>query len=106
MWVLICYILSTEGQPCGKYVVVYGQYSNKKYNNFFSINSTQDNGTYARLVNHSIKKANCVPKMIINKGKPVIYLEAKCVIEEGEELLYDYGEHKRDTIKSLPWLKD
>lgn len=74
---------------------------------FYSIDSTEDDGRMGRLINHSLKKDNCIPKVIHNtKGEPFIYFQAKCDIEEGTELLYDYGERKKETIISLPWLKE
>jgi histone-lysine N-methyltransferase SETD8 len=59
-----------------------------------------------RLINHSKKKANCIPKLTFINEKPRIYFQAKCDIVPGTEILYDYGEHDPDTIRSLPWLNE
>ena len=58
----------------------------------FSIDSTHESGRYGRLINHSKKNKNLVTKILIIKGIPKLILFANKDIEEGSELLYDYGE--------------
>ena len=41
---------------------------------FFSIDATQETGRFGRLVNHSCKAPNCVPKVEIYKNRAVHFL--------------------------------
>ena len=87
---------------------------------FSSIDATEDTGRLGRLINHSRKKANLNLKVLEEnnfkygengnmdpssiKKTPRVFLIAKREINEGEELLYDYGD--RSSIQEFPWLKD
>ena len=73
---------------------------------YFSINGTEESDRMGRLINHSKKKSNCIPKVIIMGGKPRLYFVAKCVIVAGSEILYDYGERDPETLRCLPWLTE
>ena len=35
---------------------------------------------------------------------PRLILVAKKVVEKGEELLYDYGDRSKESLKAHPWL--
>ena len=70
-----------------------------------SIDATKDDGRYGRMVNHSRKSPNAVPKVYTDdSGCPRLCLVAIKEISTGEELLYDYGERRNDVMKSNPWL--
>ena len=56
------------------------------------------------MVNQSKKSANAVPKVFTVNGVPRLCLMAIRDIEVGEELLYDYGEWRKDVLESNPWL--
>lgn len=56
-----------------------------------------------RLVNHS-RNGNLQPRTVEVKCRPRLVLVAKDDIEAGEELLYDYGDRSRDSLKNHPWL--
>ena len=58
----------------------------------FSIDSTHESGRYGRLINHSKKNNNCVVKMFMMGEIPKLIVFAKKDIEQGSEILYDYGE--------------
>lgn len=68
-----------------------------------SINATEEE-SYARLINHSKKKANLLPKLVTVDNTPRLIFIAKNDIDCGEELLYDYGDRTKESIKSHPWL--
>ena len=69
---------------------------------YYSIDATKDNGRMGRLVNHSTKTPNVVTKVIPINNHPYLCLIAKRCLQEGEELLYDYGERQNNhCITSL-----
>ncbi|KJP88388.1 hypothetical protein AK88_02004 [Plasmodium fragile] len=61
--------------------------------------------SFARLVNHSKKNANLIPKVLTVASRPRLFFVAARNIKEGEELLIDYGERDREIIKNNEWLK-
>lgn len=61
--------------------------------------------SFARLVNHSKKKSNLIPKVLKVENNPRLFFVASRDIKEGEELLIDYGERDKDIIKDNEWLK-
>jgi histone-lysine N-methyltransferase SETD8 len=56
-------------------------------------------------VNHSATEFNATPKVVEIKGKPHLCLFASRDIHVGKEVLFDYGERRKDVVHSLPWLK-
>ncbi|EAA20652.1 SET domain, putative [Plasmodium yoelii yoelii] len=70
-------------------------YTNKKY--FLR--------SFARLVNHSKKNSNLIPKVLTVDFLPRLFFIASRDIQKGEELLIDYGERNREIIKDNEWLK-
>ncbi len=68
------------------------------------IDATAESNHLGRLVNHSIRNANCSAKLAVIDTIPHIFLKAKRDILAGEELLYDYGEMRRDILDAHPWL--
>ena len=73
---------------------------------FFSIDATEETGRLGRLLNHSKLHPNCITKVIqIEKQEqPRLVLIAKCDIEAGTELLYDYGDRSKESLAAHPWL--
>ncbi|ANQ06276.1 Uncharacterized protein PCOAH_00006110 [Plasmodium coatneyi] len=61
--------------------------------------------SFARLVNHSKKNSNLIPKVLTVASLPRLFFVAARNIKEGEELLIDYGERDREIIKNNEWLK-
>ncbi|KYO02021.1 SET domain protein, putative [Plasmodium reichenowi] len=61
--------------------------------------------SFARLVNHSKKKSNLIPKVLKVENNPRLFFVASRDIKEGEELLIDYGERDKEIIKDNEWLK-
>ena len=45
-----------------------------------------------------------MPKVIEIKDRPYLLLVARADILPGEELLYDYGDRSRVSLKYHPWL--
>ncbi|EUD64838.1 histone-lysine N-methyltransferase SETD8 [Plasmodium inui San Antonio 1] len=93
----------------------YFKHENKRY----CIDSTEENidaainnkdkkyflRSFARLVNHSKKNSNLIPKVLTVANLPRLFFVASRNIKEGEELLIDYGERNREIIKNNEWLK-
>uniref|UniRef100_H2VDQ6 [histone H4]-lysine(20) N-methyltransferase n=1 Tax=Takifugu rubripes TaxID=31033 RepID=H2VDQ6_TAKRU len=78
----------------------YFQYLCKKY----CVDATKETGRMGRLINHS-KNGNCQTKLHDINGVPHLILVASRNIDEGEELLYDYGDRSKASIAAHPWLK-
>ncbi len=70
----------------------------------FSIDATTESGRLGRLVNHSRQHPNLQTKVITLKEWPRLILVALKDINEGEELLYDYGDRSRESLRAHPWL--
>ncbi|XP_069789612.1 N-lysine methyltransferase KMT5A-A isoform X2 [Narcine bancroftii] len=78
----------------------YFQYLSKTY----CVDATKESTRLGRLINHS-KNGNCQTKLHDVDGKPHLILVASRNIENGEELLYDYGDRSKASIAAHPWLK-
>lgn len=78
----------------------YFQFKNKQY----CIDATAESGRLGRLLNHSTKTNNCCTKLVEFKGKPHLIIVAATDIQEGEELLYDYGDRNKESLQAHPWL--
>eukprot|EP00127_Corallochytrium_limacisporum_P002544 Clim_evm101s128 gene=Clim_evmTU101s128 len=61
-------------------------------------------GRIGRLINHSRTGANVRTSCVEHSGIPRLVFHAKRDIRRGEELLYDYGERRKDVLDSLTWL--
>ncbi|XP_075261866.1 uncharacterized protein LOC142353498 [Convolutriloba macropyga] len=94
--------LEFESNPevgCYMYYFVLG-------NTRYCIDATKEKESfgYGRLLNHSRKRANCRTKAIWVKSEPKLILVANRTINEGEELLYDYGDRSKTALENHPWL--
>lgn len=78
----------------------YFQYLSKTY----CVDATRETGRKGRLINHS-KTGNCQTKLHDINGDPHLILVASRDVDEGEELLYDYGDRSKASIAAHPWLK-
>ncbi|KAG2470644.1 KMT5A methyltransferase, partial [Polypterus senegalus] len=78
----------------------YFQFLNKT----FCVDATKETSRLGRLINHS-KNGNCQTKLHEINGIPHLILVASRDIQEGEELLYDYGDRSKASIAAHPWLK-
>ncbi|XP_034457911.1 N-lysine methyltransferase KMT5A-A [Hippoglossus hippoglossus] len=78
----------------------YFQYLCKTY----CVDATKESGRMGRLINHS-KNGNCQTKLHDINGVPHLILVASRDVDEGEELLYDYGDRSKASIAAHPWLK-
>ncbi|XP_051541809.1 N-lysine methyltransferase KMT5A-A-like isoform X3 [Myxocyprinus asiaticus] len=78
----------------------YFQYLSKTY----CVDATNESDRLGRLINHS-KNGNCQTKLHDINGIPHLILVASRDIQEGEELLYDYGDRSKASIEAHPWLK-
>ena len=70
----------------------------------WAIDASTEDGSLGRLVNHSRKQPNVIPKCSKDDEKPAIFLCAARKLCVGEELLYDYGERRRSIYKDHPWI--
>ncbi|KAF0046089.1 hypothetical protein F2P81_002618 [Scophthalmus maximus] len=75
----------------------YFQYLCKTY----CVDATKETGRMGRLINHS-KNGNCQTKLHDINGIPHLILVASRDIDEGEELLYDYGDRSKASIAAHP----
>ncbi|KAM8828277.1 N-lysine methyltransferase KMT5A-A isoform 2-T2 [Spinachia spinachia] len=88
-----------ENPATGCYMY-YFQYLGKTY----CVDATRESERKGRLINHS-KNGNCQTKLHDIDGVPHLVLVASRRVEEGEELLYDYGDRSKTSIAAHPWLK-
>ena len=70
------------------------------------IDTTHDNGRLGRLLNHSKKKPNCKANIMMCGDFPQIIMVAIMDIKENSELLFDYGDRSKESVKSFPWLAE
>jgi histone-lysine N-methyltransferase SETD8 len=70
----------------------------------YCIDATGESGRYGRLLNHSTKAPNCATKVVMLGDTPRLILVAKQDISEDTELLYDYGDRSKESLKAHPWL--
>ena len=69
------------------------------------MDATKESGGYGRIINHSRKKPNCMPKVMTDdKGKPRLVFLAKKDIPQNTELLFDYNDRSRQSVQAYPWL--
>lgn len=69
-----------------------------------SIDATEEDGSFGRLINHSRLKPNVKVKIVASDTRPYLCMFAATSIESGQELLYDYGERSKTTIENFAWL--
>ena len=72
--------------------------------NGYCVDATKEDGRLGRLVSHSALNPNCGTKVEWFDGKPRLLLFAKKDIKESSELLFDYGERRKNVVDDLPWL--
>lgn len=70
----------------------------------FCVDATEESGRLGRLLNHSCIHPNLVTKIVTLDESPRLILVAKHDIVAGTELIYDYGDRDKATIKAHPWL--
>jgi len=70
----------------------------------FCVDATEESGRLGRLLNHSCIHPNLVTKIVTLDDSPRLILVAKQDIVAGTELIYDYGDRDKATIKAHPWL--
>lgn len=84
-------------------------------NKRWCVDATKESVFKGRLINHSYLRPNLQTKVCLFQvpnilqvvefdGKHYLILVAKRDINEGEELLYDYGDRSPETIAKNPWL--
>ncbi|KRX39029.1 Phosphatidylinositol 4-kinase alpha [Trichinella murrelli] len=78
----------------------YFSYKGKRY----CVDATPESSHFGRLLNHSAKDPNVKSKIVNIDDNPRIIFVAKRDVEIGEELLYDYGDRRKDAIRAHPWL--
>ena len=71
-----------------------------------SVDATKDDGRKGRLFNHNKTNSNVATRLPEVDGQPRLCLIAARDIEQGEELLYDYGERSSKAIQAHAWLKN
>ena len=69
------------------------------------IDATIESSDMGRLINHSRTKANLTTRIILVHGTPRLVFFAKGHIKKNSELLYDYGDRRKQAQQFHPWLK-
>lgn len=72
----------------------------------YCLDATRESDRLGRLINHSCKHPNVKPKLHIVEGTPKLIFIATCDIPSQQELLFDYGEKRKDVLDENPWLKE
>lgn len=75
----------------------------KYRNNQYCVDATAESGRLGRLVNHS-RSGNLITKTVCIVNRPHLVLIAKEDIPPGEEVVYDYGDRSKESIRYHPWL--
>jgi len=70
----------------------------------YCVDGTAETGRLGRLLNHSCVQPNLQTKIVSLDDHPRLILVAKHDIAKGTELVYDYGDRDKETIKAHPWL--
>merc|ERR1711874_210682 len=78
----------------------YFEHKGKQY----CVDATDETGRLGRLVNHSRKYTNMITKVVMLGDQPRLILKALRDIPAGTELLYDYGDRDKESLKAHPWL--
>eukprot|EP00092_Neocalanus_flemingeri_P018244 GFUD01019744.1.p1 GENE.GFUD01019744.1~~GFUD01019744.1.p1 ORF type:complete len:312 (-),score=84.47 GFUD01019744.1:325-1260(-) len=78
----------------------YFKYKGKQY----CVDATSESGRFGRLLNHSRIHPNCRTKVVMLDDIPRLILVAKQDILAGTELLFDYGDRSKESLKAHPWL--
>ena len=68
------------------------------------IDATEETGRFGRIINHSRIRYNLKPRVIEGDTIHLCFFATRN-LESGEELLYDYGDQSRESVKYFPWLK-
>jgi len=71
----------------------------------YCVDGTAESGRLGRLLNHSCVQPNLLTKVVSLDDQPRLILVAKHDIAQGTELVYDYGDRDKETIKAHPWLQ-
>ena len=86
-------------EQIGSYIYFF-RYSEKR----FCIDATEESGRHGRLINHSKTTPNLKTKVCRVDDQPRMYFVATVKIEQGDELLYDYGDTRKEAVNDFPWL--
>ncbi|KRY74193.1 N-lysine methyltransferase SETD8-A [Trichinella pseudospiralis] len=70
----------------------------------YILDATRESVHKGRLLNHSAKGSNLKSKILEVNNRPHVIFLAKRDIEAGEELLYDYGDRRKNAVEANPWL--
>ena len=70
------------------------------------IDASKESQRLGRLINHSKSKSNIRPIALLHQDVPRIVFVSTQIILQGEELLYDYGDQRKQSTYDFPFLKD
>ena len=68
------------------------------------MDATEETTRLGRLINHSKRHSNTLTRIFVVDGVPRLGFVASRDIHLGEELQYDYGDRRTNTVKKFPWL--
>ena len=74
------------------------------YSRRLCVDATVEDASYGRLINHSQTDFNVRMKIVVVESKPRVVFIALHDIPVGTEIMYDYGERRKDVMRANPWL--
>ena len=86
-----------KGKGC---YMFYFKFQDKK----MCVDATEDNGRMGRFFNHSKRTYNVSPQLFVIEGYPRIVFYAARRIHPQEELVYDYRDRSKESLKGNSWL--
>jgi hypothetical protein len=74
------------------------------------LSASTDLHKFGPLMNHArgCRKVNTEVRLLNghNSAAVVVYFVAKCDIQTGDEILWNYGEKRHDVMQANPWLRN
>ena len=70
----------------------------------YCVDATKEDNTCGRLISHGKKDANIEMKVFVVGDAPLVVFLASRDVAIGEEILYDYGEKRKEVLQNNPWL--
>ena len=63
-----------------------------------------NDGHPGRFINHSKTRSNLQTKVVQVEGEPHLCFFTRKEVNIGDELLYDYGDRRKEVIEANEWL--
>lgn len=69
----------------------------------YCIDAIQESNRIGRLINHCKLNQNLLTRLVEVNGKPNLIFVARKDLDIDGELLFDYGDHSKESIAAHPW---